>query len=123
MIWIFEEVAMKKMLQRDFAQEMVPQFRYPANPSDRYHIIQELPESVTLQLMESGLDLPMTVKERQSVVETEYADVIDKLMIYGCENPVELLLSFNPLARGGEALRRATSKQVRTFIDLFAIAA
>ncbi len=114
---------MKKMLQRDFAQEMVPQFRYPANPSDRYHIIQELPESVTLQLMESGLDLPMTVKERQSVVETEYADVIDKLMIYGCENPVELLLSFNPLARGGEALRRATSKQVRTFIDLFAIAA
>jgi len=123
MIWLFEEVAMKKTLQRDFAQEMVPQFRYPANPSDRYHIIQELPESVTLQLMESGLDLPMTVKERQSVVETEYADVIDKLMIYGCENPVELLLSFNPLARGGEALRRATSKQVRTFIDLFAIAA
>jgi hypothetical protein len=122
MIWIFEVFPMKKTLQRDFAQEMVPQFRYPANPSDRYHIIQELPESVTLQLMESGLDLPMTTKERKSVVETEYADVVDKLVVYGCDNPVELLLSFNPLERGCEALRRATSKQVRTFIDLFAIA-
>lgn len=118
---------MRKTLQRDFAkgnfaQAMVPQFQYPANPSDRYQIIQELPESITLQLMESGLDLPMTAKERKSVVETEYADVLDKLVIYGCDNPVDLLLSFNPLARGCEAMRRATSKQVRTMIDLFAMA-
>jgi hypothetical protein len=119
---IFEVFLMKKMLQRDFAQEMVPQFRYPANPSDRYDIIQELPESITLQLMESGLDLPMTPKERKSVVETDYADVIDKLVVYGCDDPIQLLLSFNPLERGCEALRRATSKQTRTIIDLFAIA-
>jgi hypothetical protein len=110
---------MRKTLQRDFAQEMVPQFQYPANPSDRYQIIRELPESITLQLMENGLDLPMTVKERRSVVQTEYADVVDKLEVYGCENPVELLLGFNPLARGCEAVRRATSKQVRMMIDLF----
>jgi hypothetical protein len=121
MIWIFEDIAMKKTLQRDFAQEMVPQFRYPTNPSDRYHIIRELPESITLDLMESGLDLPMTVKERKAVVETEYSDVLEKLIIYGCDRPMELVLSFNPLEKGCEALRRATSKQVRTFIELFAI--
>jgi hypothetical protein len=113
---------MKKTLQRDFAQEMVSQFRYPANPGDRYHIIQELPESVTLNLMENGLDLPMTIKERQAVIETEYSDVIEKLIIYGCDHPIELLLSFNPLDRGCEAVRRATPKQARAFIDLFAIA-
>jgi hypothetical protein len=113
---------MRKTLQKDFAQEMVPQFRYPTNPSDRYHIIQELPKSMTLDLMESGLDLPMTVKERRSVVVAEYSDVLEKLIIYGCDQPVELLLSFNPLERVCEALRRATPKQVRTFIELFAIA-
>jgi hypothetical protein len=122
MIWLFEVIVMKKALQRDFAQEMVPQFRYPADPTDRYHIICELPESVTLDLMESGLDLPMTTKERRSVVETEYSDVLEKLIIYGCDRPMELLLTFNPLEKGCEAVRRATSKQVRAFIELFAIA-
>jgi hypothetical protein len=122
MIWLFEVIVMKKTLQRDFAQEMVPQFRYPADPTDRYHIIRELPESITLDLMESGLDLPMTTKERRSVVETEYSDVLEKLIIYGCDRPMELLLAFNPLEKGCEAVRRATSKQVRTFIELFAIA-
>jgi hypothetical protein len=114
---------MGRTIQRDvkqnFAQEMVEHFRFPSDPSDRYSIIQDLPETVTLQLFESGMDLPMPPKERTAILQTEYADVIEKLEIYGCASPIELLLSFNPLDKGCEAVRRATSKQVRAFISLF----
>ncbi|MCU0566052.1 MAG: hypothetical protein MUF49_05590 [Oculatellaceae cyanobacterium Prado106] len=110
---------MKKTLPTDFNETMVQQFRYPADPDDRYLIIQELPQTVTLQLIENGLDLPMSRKQRRAIIETDYVDVIDKLVVYGCDNPTQWLLNFNPLERGAEAVRRATPKQMRALVDLF----
>jgi hypothetical protein len=100
-------------------ETIVEQFRYPANPSDRYYILQALPQEVIVNLLENGFDLPMTLKERKAVIDQDYADVIEKLMVYGCENPMQLLLTFNSIEKGCETLRRATSKQVRSFIDMF----
>lgn len=112
---------MKKLRTENLVEVMVDQFRYPAERGDRYLILQNLPQDVILNLAENGFDLPMPMRERRAVVEAEHADVIEKLITYGCDNPVQLLLSFNSIERACEAIRNATSKQVKAFIDMFAV--
>jgi hypothetical protein len=113
------QVKQQQQKLQDSIDAIVEQFRYPADPSDRYYILQTLPQDVIMNLLENGFDLPMPLKERKAVINHEYADVIEKLMVYGCDNPMQLLLTFNSIEKGCETLRRATSKQVRSFIDMF----